>query len=245
MKTDLYILANGAMAQALAHGLKENYNIYIVGRNSEKLESIAKDGFQTLLYENFNLDNKDIILAFKPYALESMANLLKGKARILISVLANTDFSQLSQIKAQNYVRIMPNTAAKYHASTTPYVLKNTNFKDEIIKILNSFGKAYELNEEKQMNAAMAISGCAPAFLALIAESIANAGVYEGLSKDLSLELTRSLFKSTAALLEHEHPAIIKENICSPAGVTIKGVKVLEQKGIRGTFFEAINASAK
>lgn len=94
------------------------------------------------------------------------------------------------------------------------------------------------------MNAAMAISGCAPAFLALIAESIANAGVYEGLSKELSLNLTRSLFKSSSVLLEHEHPAIIKENICSPGGVTIKGIKILEQKGIRGSFFEAINASS-
>lgn len=245
MKTDLYILANGTMAQALAYGLKKDYNICIVGRNLEKLESIAKEGFQTLLYENFNLDNKDVILAFKPYALESVSNLLKGKARILISVLANIDFNQLSQIKAQNYARIMPNTAAKYNASTTPYVLKNTNFKDEIIKILNTFGNSYELENENLMNAAMAISGCTPAFLALIAESITNAGVYEGLSKNLSLELTRSLFKSTAALLEYEHPAIVKENICSPAGVTIKGIKTLEQKGIRGAFFEAINVSAK
>ncbi|EJG9994280.1 pyrroline-5-carboxylate reductase, partial [Campylobacter coli] len=203
-----------------------------------------KEGFKTLLYKDFNIENKNIILAFKPYALESVAANLKGKAKILISVLANTDFDKLKLIQAQNYARIMPNTAAKYKASTTPYVLKNSNFKDEVIEILNTFGKAYKLNEEKQMNAAMAISGCAPAFLALVAESIANAGVYEGLSKELSLNLTRSLFKSAAALLENEHPAIIKENICSPAGVTIKGIKVLEQKGIRGTFFEALNASA-
>ncbi|WP_072226062.1 pyrroline-5-carboxylate reductase [Campylobacter coli] len=244
MKADLYILANGAMAQALAYGLKDSYNIYIVGRNLEKLQNLEKEGFKTLLYKDFNIENKNIILAFKPYALESVAANLKGKAKILISVLANTDFDKLKLIQAQNYARIMPNTAAKYKASTTPYILKNSNFKDEIIEILNTFGKAYELNEEKQMNAAMAISGCAPAFLALVAESIANAGVYEGLSKELSLNLTRSLFKSAAALLENEHPAIIKENICSPAGVTIKGIKVLEQKGIRGTFFEALNASA-
>ncbi|EOI0716744.1 pyrroline-5-carboxylate reductase dimerization domain-containing protein, partial [Campylobacter jejuni] len=116
--------------------------------------------------------------------------------------------------------------------------------ENEILDILKTFGSAYKLDNEIQMNAAMAISGCAPAFLALIAESIANAGVYEGLSKELSLNLTRSLFKSSNALLEHEHPAIIKENICSPGGVTIKGIKILEQKGIRGSFFEAINASS-
>ena len=61
------------------------------------------------------------------------------------------------------------------------------------------------------MNAAMAISGCAPAFLALVAESIANAGVFEGLSKELSLNLTRSLFKSSSVLLENDHQPLSKK----------------------------------
>ncbi|EAJ6466461.1 pyrroline-5-carboxylate reductase, partial [Campylobacter coli] len=51
MKADLYILANGAMAQALAYGLKDSYNIYIVGRNLEKLQILEKEGFKTLLYK--------------------------------------------------------------------------------------------------------------------------------------------------------------------------------------------------
>lgn len=240
----LYILANGAMATALAYGLKDNYEICVVGRSVERLKTLNNEGFKTLLYENFDLEGKNVILAFKPYALESVAQILKGQARILISVLANTDFEKLQSIKAQNYVRIMPNTAAKYKASTTPYILKNSLFENEILDILKTFGLAYKLDNEGQMNAAMAISGCAPAFLALVAESIANAGVFEGLSKELSLNLTRSLFKSSSVLLENDHPALIKESICSPAGTTIKGIKILEQKGIRGSFFEAINASA-
>ncbi|MFQ6341457.1 pyrroline-5-carboxylate reductase [Campylobacter sp. VTCC 70190] len=240
----LYILANGTMATALAYGLKDDYELCIVGRNPKKLQTLSTQGFKTLLYEDFDIEGKDVILAFKPYALEAMATILKGQARILISVLANVDFEKLQSIKAQNYARIMPNTAAKYKASTTPYILKNSHFEKEILDILQSFGWAFKLDNEAQMNAAMAISGCAPAFLALIAESIANGGVYEGLPKELSLNLTRSLFKSSSALLEHEHPALIKENICSPAGVTIKGIKILEQKGVRGSFFEAISASA-
>lgn len=62
--------------------------------------------------------------------------------------------------------------------------------------------------------------------------------------KNLVLILRALYLKASSALLEHEHPAIIKENICSPGGVTIKGIKILEQKGIRGSFFEAINASS-
>lgn len=241
----IYILANGAMASALAYGLRDKYEIYIVGRDKSKLKALEKQGFNTLLYKDFDLEAKIVILAFKPYALESVAKLLKGEARILISVLANTDFKELECIKAQNTIRIMPNIAAKYKASTTPYILKNSKFKDEILTLLNTFGKAYELENPSQMGAAMAISGCAPAFLAMVAQSITEGGVYKGLSKDLSLNLTRGLFESFNALLKHEHPALMKENICSPAGVTIKGVKILEEKAIRSAFIEAIISSSQ
>ncbi|KAA6227770.1 pyrroline-5-carboxylate reductase [Campylobacter sp. LR291e] len=240
----IYILANGVMAQALAHGLKDNYEVIFVGRNLSKLSSLKEQGFKTLLYENFNLDDKNAILAFKPYAFDEVSTLLRGEAKILISVLANTNLNKLSSIKAQNIVRIMPNIAAKYKVSATPFVLKNEKFKDEILAILQSFGYAYELDNEEQMPVATAICGCGPAFLAMVAESIAGGGVLEGLNKNLSYDLTKALFKSTSELLKHEHPAIIKENVCSPAGVSIKGVRALEKNGIRTAFFEAISASS-
>lgn len=244
--SEIFILANGAMASALAYGLRDDYKVVIVGRNKEKLYKLQQEGFKTLLYKEFDPDNKNIILAFKPYALEELSKYFKNsQVKILISVLANVDFDALECIKAQNTVRIMPNTAAKYKASTTPYILKNSKYEEEIVAILNTFGKAYALENSNQMNAAMAISGCAPAFLALVAESISGGGVYKGLNKNLSLELTRGLFESFTALLKEEHPALIKEEICSPAGVTIKGIKVLEDKAVRAAFFEAINASSK
>lgn len=242
---ELYILGTGAMAQALATGLKDEFSVCIVGRDKQRLEFFAKNGFKSLFYDELDTENKDLILAFKPYALSEVAPKLKGRARLVISILANVDFEDLKLIKAQNIVLAMPNIAAKYKASTTPFISQNSAHKDEILNILNTFGKAYELENAKQMSAAMAISGCAPAFLAVVAESIAGGGVYEGLKKDLSFALTQSLFESFTALVKHEHPAFIKEQVCSPAGVTIKGVKILEEKAVRSAFFEALSASAK
>lgn len=242
---ELFILGSGVMARALAWGLKNNYALCIVGRSAQKLDEFQKNGFQTLLYDEFKAENKALILAFKPYALDELARKLTGKAKFIISILANKDFKDLQAIKSCNYALAMPNIAAFHKASTTPFVCENAEFKDEIKAILSTFGKAYELENPAQMSAAMAISGCAPAFLAVVAESIANGGVYGGLKKDLSLKLTQGLFESFTALLKHEHPALIKEQVCSPAGVTIKGVKILEEKAVRGAFFEAINASAK
>ncbi|TQR34549.1 pyrroline-5-carboxylate reductase [Campylobacter sp. MIT 99-7217] len=241
---EIYILANGAMASALAFGLKDSYSVTIVGRTKFKLASLAEQGFKTLLYDEFNAKDKILILAFKPYALQSVASKIKDEARLIISVLANTDLKTLSCFKAQNYARIMPNMAAKFKTSTTPFILQNDQFKEEILEILNTFGKAVELDNEEQMNAAMAISGCAPAFLAMIAESIANGGVYQGLNKNLSYELTQGIFESLASLLKHEHPAMIKEQICSPAGVTIKGVKILEDHKLRSALMQAIITSS-
>ncbi|EAI3904871.1 pyrroline-5-carboxylate reductase [Campylobacter lari] len=238
--SEIYILGNGAMASAIAKGLEDTYKVVIVARDLKKASGL---NLKVLSYDEFDMDNKNIILAFKPYALEEVAVKLKGKARWLISVLANTTFERLHCIDAQNYVKIMPNTAAEFKASTTAYLMEKDLFKDEILSLLNTFGKAISLQNEKEFDIAMVLSGCAPAFLALVAESLANAGVKNGLKNELSYELTRASFESFSALFNHAHPAIIKEKICSPAGVTIKGIEALEKRALRGVFFEAFNAS--
>ncbi|EAK0951761.1 pyrroline-5-carboxylate reductase [Campylobacter lari] len=238
--SEIYILGNGAMASAIAKGLEDTYKVVIVARDLKKASGL---NLKVLSYDEFDMDNKNIILAFKPYALEEVAIKLKGKARWLISVLANTTFERLHCIDAQNYVKIMPNTAAEFKASTTAYLMEKDLFKDEILSLLNTFGKAISLQNEKEFDIATVLSGCTPAFLALVAESLANAGVKNGLKNELSYELTRASFESFSALFNHAHPAIIKEKICSPAGVTIKGIEALEKRALRGAFFEAFNAS--
>ncbi len=233
------------MAKALAIGLKDKYDLCIVARNENSFSFFKEYGIQTSLYDGFDIDKKDILLAFKPYALNDMSKILQGEARILISVLAGVKMENLKSIKAKNYARIMPNIAAKYKKSTTSFILENNLFKDEILDIIKTFGDAFELEKEELFDPAMLISGCAPAFLSLVAESIANAGLCEGLKNELSYELTISLFHGFAELLEREHPALIKEQICSPAGVTIKGVKALEEEGLRYAFFKAFAAALK
>ncbi|AJC90959.1 pyrroline-5-carboxylate reductase [Campylobacter subantarcticus LMG 24377] len=228
------------MASAIAKGISGAYEVIVVARDLKKASSL---NFKVISYDEFDMENKNIILAFKPYALEDVVVKLKGKARWLISVLAKTTFEQLHCIDAQNYIKIMPNTAAEFKASATAYLMENDLYKNEILSLLNTFGKAISLQNEKEFDVAMVLSGCAPAFLALIAESLANAGVKNGLKNELSYELTRACFESFSALFNHAHPAIIKEKICSPAGVTIKGVEVLEKKALRGAFFEAFSAS--
>lgn len=239
----IYILGNGAMASAMAFGLKDQFKVIIVGRRQESLEALSKAEFKTMLYEDFDINNKDVILGFKPYALEEVASKIKGKANFIISPLACTPFNKLEIIKAKNYCLIMPNLGAKYKASCTPYFLQNEHDKGEIKAVIEGFGDAILLENEAQMNAAGTLAGCTPAYLAMVADALCVAGVYNGLNVKMSKALVDGAFASMAALIKHTHPSLLKEGVCSPAGTTIKGVFELEKANIRSGFIKAVNAS--
>lgn len=230
------------MASAMAIGLKDKFEVIVVGRSEKKLENLANLGFKTEIYgSSYDINNKNIILAFKPYALGDMAKILRGKARICISVLAMSNLEKLSVINSEKTCVCMPNIAAKFKSSVTPYFAEfDGKFDDEIYEILSTFGKAVRVENEKDMACAGVLSGCVPAFLAMAAESLANGGVKCGLKKEISASLVSGVFKSSAKLLENMHPSLLKESVCSPAGTTIEGVLELEKHGIRSAFASAV-----
>ena len=238
----IYILGNGAMASAMAYGMKNKYEIIIVGRNSEKLSSLRKAGFKCEIYgEKYDISGKIVILAFKPYALSQISKILSGKAEILISVMAGITLNDLKILKSDISVICMPNIAAKYGSSTTPYFSDSNDLR--IDEILGSFGGCVRLENENDLNAAGVLSGCVPAYLALVAEALANGGVKEGLKKEISQNLVNKVFESSAKLLENFHPALLKEQVCSPGGTTIKGIFELEKFKVRAAFMDAVEAS--
>ena len=87
---------------------------------------------------------------------------------------------------------------------------------------------------------ATAIAGSGPAFLALVAEGIADGGVKAGLARPHCNTLVQGLFESVASLLEHNHPAIIKDSVQSPGGTTAAGSAELEENGVRSSMIKAV-----
>ena len=235
----IYILGSGAMAKAMAHGLKNSgFSVVLVSR--EKIDFSASpellDGVENELYgENFDIEGKDIILAFKPYALDEVAKKLSGKAKKVLSVLARTD---LEVVKSADYAICMPNLAAAKNASITPFL-----GDESLCQIISGFGKAVKMASKSEFDAAGIISGCAPAFLALVAEALVNGAIRGGVRAKDANELVSGLFDSVRVLLASSHPALLKESICSPAGTTIEGISKLEEKGVRSAFIEAVAAS--
>lgn len=239
----IYILGSGAMAKAMAHGLKTSgFGVVLVSRSKIDFSAFGEllDGVENELYgESFDIEGKDVILAFKPYALSEVAPKLKGKAKRLLSVLARTDLEAIkAAVKARDYAICMPNLAAAKNASITPFM-----GNESLAEMIEGFGKAVQVGSKAEFDAAGVISGCAPAFLALVAEALANGAVRGGVRAKDAHELVSGVFASVTALLGSAHPALLKESVCSPAGTTIEGVAKLEEKGVRSAFIEAVTAS--
>jgi len=239
------IIGYGEMAKAIASGLKGEIEFEVVGRDENKLKEFAEYyGCEYYLIDGYDISGKIVILAVKPYALQEVSMRIKGEAEVLISILAGKTLVELQKyIKSKYYLRAMPNVAAKYKASTT--ALTGDEEAREIGEtILSKIGEVIWVNSDDEIDMATAIIGSGPAFLAMIAEAVSDAGVYTGLKRDISEKLTRGLFKSFAAM--EENFATIKNQVMSPKGTTAEGVFTLESEGVRGSIMKGIiNTYAK
>ena len=99
--------------------------------------------------------------------------------------------------------------------------------------------------QEEEMDAVTAVSGSGPAYFALLAEAMIEAGILLGLSREISTQLVVQTMFGTAKLLrdEHIHPVELRENVTSPGGTTIRAIRELERAGIRAAFLNAIQAA--
>jgi len=242
----LTLIGNGIMAQSLARGLVNKFEIEVIGRDEKKLVAMQKkipEITTKLIGDNEDITDKIVIFCVKPYALQSVSVRLQGKASILLSILAGTTVETLKkQVKANHYIRIMPNIAASVQKSTTT-ITGDKEAKSIATEIFDEIGKTIWVNTENQLDIATAIAGSGPAYLALVAESLADGGVKAGLERSHCVALVQGLFSGVSGLLEKSHPAIIKDGVMSPGGTTAAGYAKLEEAGVRDAMIKAVEAS--
>ncbi|MEA3371204.1 MAG: pyrroline-5-carboxylate reductase [Campylobacterota bacterium] len=241
-------IGNGNMALSIAKGLKENYKIEVVGRSLEKLEKFEKElGVATdkHLLSGFNMEAKSILFCVKPANVEEVSAQLKGKARVVYSVLAGTSLEKLrSNLNTNAVVRTMPNLAASVGNSMTT-LTGDTAFKDEAEELLGAIGPTRWLGSEKEIDIATALAGSGPAYLALIAESLADGAVKQGLKRDDAMAIMRGLFGGFGELIQDVHPALLKDGVMSPGGTTAAGYGALEDGNVRASCIDAIEKAYK
>ena len=200
-------------------------------------------------------DSDIVVLAVKPQVLEEVLTQIRdipsGDKKIFLSIAAGKDIAWLSERLPENakIVRCMPNTPALVNEGCSG-VCRNVAVTDEefslVMKLLESFGKAYEI-KESMMDGVVAVSGSSPAYIFMLIEAMADGAVLSGLPRKTAIEMAaQSVLGSARLLLESgKHPGELKDMVCSPAGTTIEAVRVLEERGFRAAVIAAEKACAE
>ena len=247
LKTITFV-GNGNMALSIAKGLKENYIIEVVGRSMERLEKFEDElniKIKKSLMQDFNVDGKTLMLCVKPANVEEVATKLKGKARVILSVLAGTTVEKLKQaFKPEAVVRCMPNLAAQVGCSMTT-LTGDESFKDEAQELLSAIGVTLWLSSQKELDIATALAGSGPAYLTLIAEALTDGAVKQGMKREDAMTTMRGLFKGFGILIQNQHPALLKDAVMSPGGTTAAGYSALEDGNVRASCINAIEKAYK
>ncbi|DAB27984.1 MAG: pyrroline-5-carboxylate reductase [Sulfurimonas sp. RIFOXYD12_FULL_33_39] len=242
MKTITFI-GNGNMALSIAKGLKNSYKIEVVGRSIENITKFENElgvKIGKSLLDNFNMDDKTIMLCVKPANVEEISTLLKGSARVVYSVLAGTSIKKIKEYISTNaVVRSMPNLAASVGRSMTT-LTGNEEFKAEARELLGTIGTTLWLGSEKELDIATALAGSGPAYLALIAEALSDGAVKQGMKRSDAMITMRGLFAGFGELIQDIHPALLKDGVMSPGGTTAAGYAVLEDGNVRAACIKAV-----
>ena len=245
MQTITFI-GNGNMGLSIAQGLKEKYHIEVVGREMKNLDAFEKAlgvKVDKYLLEGYDAADKTLLLCVKPANVEEVSKKLKGKARVIFSVLAGTPVEKLKKhFKPKAVVRAMPNLAASVGASMTT-LTGDEKFRKEAEVLLGAVGPTLWLNSEKEIDIATALAGSGPAYLALIAEALTDGAVKQGLKREDAMSVMRGLFAGFGTLIQDVHPALLKDGVMSPGGTTAAGYAALEEGNVRASCIDAIEAA--
>jgi pyrroline-5-carboxylate reductase len=194
------------------------------------------------------------IIAVKPgdviKVLEAIAPVMKPE-KVLISIAAGVtlDFYKQHLPKNVPIIRVMPNMAVLVREGMVTYCPTENVTKEQekmAIAMLSLIGLVKRL-DEKYLNLATGLVGSGPAYIYLIIDALADAGVRLGLPKDISLTLAAQTTLGAAKMVVDtgEHPAKLKDMVVTPAGTTIEGLLELERSGLKATMIMAVTKAAE
>jgi pyrroline-5-carboxylate reductase len=192
-------------------------------------------------------DSSDlVILAVKPNVLDEVAPDLVQAGTPVLSILAGTSLGTLHEaLRGIDLIRVMPNLGAQLRQGVLCLVFPkgaDEARRRRITELLGLVGEVVEL-DESLIDAATAIMGCSPGYLALMAEVLVEGGVKEGLTEDQATRMISKAMSATGGLLELHEPGALKRAVASPGGMTEAGLNALEERKIHEILLAAVDAS--
>lgn len=257
MNSNIGFIGMGNMASAIAtgfvvSGFVDRKNMYAYDILQDKLRANA-ERIGYIPCENMKelCEKSDIlIMACRPFQikeiLQEIAEDLKGKA--LLSIAAGWDFKMYYDILGENtrIQTIMPNTPAMVGEGVFLFEKENSFKSDErkeVMDLFSAIGMVQEL-PSNLMGIGTAITGCGPAFIDMLMEGFGDAAVKYGMQRDMAYRLIAQMVMGSARLQldTKKHPGVLKDEVCSPGGTTIRGVEALEKAGFRAACMDAVKA---
>jgi pyrroline-5-carboxylate reductase len=233
---------SGNMAAAMARGWAgEVEGMLFTDSGSGRAAALVEEVGGEAVGSNVELAERAdvVVLAVKPAALGRVAAELVG-AGTVVSLLGATSLEALqSVLPGADVIRVMPNVAVEVRRGV---LCLAGHEAPEVRRLLGVLGHVVELTDS-DFDAATAVMGCAPAYLALAVEALADAGAAAGLDEELARELVVETTGGTAELLRVRHPADVRKAVASPGGSTEAGLEALDREGAREAFAAAVRAS--
>ena len=244
----------GALARALVRTVSPS-DVYLNNRTPAKAEALAAElGALADTAAHIAAACDYIFLGVKPNLIAGvLAQLAPTLAQrtdkpVLVSMAAGVTIAALEQAAPGcPILRIMPNTACAVGAGLTLYDANALLTKPQLDAFLADMAASGRLEAlpEHLIDAGSAVAGCGGAFACLFMEGLADGAVTCGLPRDKARRYAAQMVLGTAKLqlATGQHPAAMKDAVCSPGGATIKGVVALEDAGMRSALVKAIDAT--
>lgn len=258
-QTNIGFIGGGNMGEALIKGLlaasvvKPN-QIQVFDVSSARMQYLKATYAIELSSDLVELAaaSQIVILAVKPQNMAEVLAALRssvGHRPLIISIAAGISLATLAQGLPDGIpvIRVMPNTPALVSQGASA-LARRPRVTDEqmqqALALFEAVGTATEV-DEKWMDAVTGLSGSGPGYVLLFIESLIDAGILMGLPRSIARELAVQTVSGTAKMVQEtgKHPAELKDLITSPAGTTIRGLQVLEEKSFRGAILRAVEAA--
>jgi pyrroline-5-carboxylate reductase len=253
------ILGAGQIGEALLTGLlstgwRSPDEIVVTVRREERAQELAERHGVRATTSNPEAVNGAamVVIAVKPQDFDTLLGEIGGilsPGQTVLSIAAAVPTSRIEERIAPGVpvLRAMPNTPATVHEGVAG-LCAGAHAEDEHLalaeEVLLHVGSVVRV-PERYMDAVTAVSGSGPAYFALLAEAMIEAGILLGLSREDTTQLVVQTMLGTAKLLRDEkmHPVELREMVTSPGGTTIRAIRELEQAGVRAAFLNAIQAA--
>lgn len=261
MSKNIGFIGCGNMGSSMLGGLiNKNFvskeQVFVSTKSKESREKLEKKYGVLGLESNIDIAKKAdiLILAVKPYMYKEVLKEIKSvlrKDQVIVSIAAGIDLIDLHEMIGEDFkiVKTMPNTPALVGEGMSA-ICPNKNISkvelEYICKMFEVFGR-YEILDEKDFHAFIALCGSSPAYVFMFIEAMADSAVKLGIARNKAYNMAaQSVLGSAKMVLETgEHPGVLKDMVCSPGGTTIEAVCELENNGFRNSVIKAMDKCAE